>query len=328
MKALRIVDTDDGTRGELTDVALDTLSEGDVVIKARYSSLNFKDALAITGQGKIARKRPLNAGIDVAGTVESSEDARFSPGDEVLVTGWFLSETRDGGLAEYVRVPADCVTARPEGLSLWETMAIGTAGFTAGMAIKRMRDNFQAPEQGPVVVTGATGGVGMFAIDMLAGAGYEVIAVSRKAEQHGDFLRQLGATDVIGPEALDLEGKPMGKPVYAGGIDAVGGELLANLLGHVHPYGNVAAIGLAGSPKLPTMVLPFILRGVSLLGIHSVECPPAWREQIWAAMAGADKPSHLDSIATQTVGLRDVFDVCEAIMAGRNTGRTVVDIQA
>lgn len=328
MKALRIVDTDEGTRGEITDMDMAELSAGDVVIKARYSSLNFKDALAITGQGKIARKRPLNAGIDVAGTVESSEDARFSPGDEVLVTGWFLSETRDGGLAEYVRVPGDCVTARPEGLSLWETMAIGTAGFTAGMALKRMVDNHQAPDQGPVVVTGATGGVGMFAIDILAQAGYEVVAVSRKADQHGDFLRKLGASDVIAPDALSLDGKPLGKPVYAGGVDAVGGELLANLLGNVHPYGNVAAIGLAGGPKLATTVLPFILRGVSLLGIHSVECPPSWRDQIWAHLSGANKPAHLDSIATQTVGLRDVFEVCDAIMAGENTGRTVVDIQA
>jgi len=328
MKALRIVDTDDGTRADLTDMDMADLSDGNVVIKARYSSLNYKDALAITGQGKIARKRPLNAGIDVAGTVESSDDKRFAPGDEVLVTGWFMSETRDGGLAEYVRIPGDCVVARPEGLTLWETMALGTAGFTAGMAAKRMRDNFQTPDDGPVLVTGATGGVGAFAIDLLAQAGHEVVAVSRRADTQGDWLRSLGAAEVITPDALDLDGKPMGKPAYAGGVDAVGGELLANLLGNVQPYGNVAAIGLAGGPKLATTVLPFILRGVSLLGIHSVECPNDWRQQIWADLAGSAKPAHLDTIAAQTVGLRDVHDVCEAMMAGESTGRTVVDIAA
>lgn len=328
MKALRIVDTDNGTSADITDMELNELSEGNVVIKSHYSSLNFKDALAITGKGKIARKRPLNAGIDVAGVVESSDSDRFSPGDEVVVTGWFMSETRDGGLAEYVRIPAECVVKKPEGLTLWQTMALGTAGFTAGMALKRMTDNFQKPEDGPVLVTGATGGVGMFAIDILAQAGYEVVAVSRKAEAEGDFLKKLGASDVITPDALDLEGKPLGKPVYAGAIDAVGGDLLANIVAQVQPYGNVAAIGLAGGPKLATTVMPFILRGVSLLGIHSVECPNAWREEIWGSLSGDRKPAHLDTIATETVGLADVHGVCEKIMAGENTGRTVVDIQA
>lgn len=328
MKALRIVDTDNGTRADITDMPFDELSEGEVVIRSRYSSLNFKDALAITGKGKIARKPPLNAGIDVAGVVESSEDSRFGKGDEVIVTGWFLSETRDGGLAEYVRVPGDCVLAKPDGLSLWETMALGTAGFTAGMAIKRLTDNFQAPDQGPVLVTGATGGVGMFAIDMLAQLGYEVIAVSRKARAEADFLKKLGANDVITPDALDLEGKPLGKPVYAGAIDAVGGDLLANIVAQIQPYGNVAAIGLAGGPKLSTTVMPFILRGVSLLGIHSVECPNEWRVRIWDALSTHQKPAHLDTIATQTVGLADVHGVCEKMMAGDNTGRTVVDLQA
>jgi NADPH2:quinone reductase len=328
MKALRIFDTDQGSKARLTDMDTAELSAGDVTIAARYSSLNYKDALAITGAGKIARKRPLNAGIDVAGTIESSDDARFSPGDEVLVTGWSLSETRDGGLAEYVRVPADCVNRRPEGLSLWETMALGTAGFTAGMALKRLADNDQAPGYGPMVVTGATGGVGAFAIDILAQADYEVVAVSRKAEGHGDFLRELGAADVIAPDALDLEGKPLGQATYAGGIDAVGDEVLANLLGRVKPYGNVAAIGMAGGTQLATTVLPFILRGVSLLGINSVACPNTWRESIWADLAGRHKPPHLDRIATQTVGLDDVHAVCESILAGESTGRTVVDIAA
>lgn len=328
MKAIRIVDADNGTSADITDMQIEDLSDGNVVIKSHYSSLNFKDALAVTGKGKIARKRPLNAGIDVAGVVESSDDDRFAPGDEVVVTGWFLSETRDGGLAEYVRVPGDLVIKRPDGLSLWETMALGTAGFTAGMAIKRMEDNFQTPDDGPVLVTGATGGVGMFAVDLLARRGYEVVAVSRKADSEGDFLRKLGATDVITPDALDLEGKPLGKPVYAGAIDAVGGDLLANICAQIQPYGNVAAIGLAGGPKLATTVMPFILRGVSLLGIHSVECPQHWREQIWGELSGAHKPAHLETIASETVSLADVFGVCDKIMKGENTGRTVVHIGA
>ncbi len=328
MKALRIQDADKGTQASIVDMDIDDLSEGDVVIKARYSCLNYKDAMAITGKGKIARTRPLNAGIDVAGTVESSDSDQFAPGDEVLVTGWLMSETRDGGLAEYVRIPAECVVAVPQGLTLYETMALGTAGFTAGMALRRLGDNHQAPDQGPILVTGATGGVGMFAIDMLSQAGFDVTAVSRRADEHGDFLRSLGASDVITPDALDLGGKPLAKTEYAGAIDAVGDELLANLLGRIHTYGNVAAIGLAGGVKLETTVMPFILRGVSLLGIHSVECPMNWRTRIWADLAGDHKPEHLDSIATQTVGLGDVHAVCESMIAGENTGRTVVDLQA
>ena len=327
MRALRIQDTDSGPRASFMDMTVADLSAGDVVIKSRYSCVNYKDALAVTGKGKIARTRPLNAGIDVAGTVESSTSDRFAPGDEVIVTGWFMSETRDGGYADYVRIPADCIVAKPAGLSLWETMAIGTAGFTAGMAIRRMIENHQQSGQGPVLVTGATGGVGSYAIDMLAAAGFDPIAVTRRGEQHGQFLRSLGAVDVIAPEALDLGGKPLARTEYAGAIDSVGGELLANIMGRIHPYGNVAAVGLAGGMKLATTVAPFILRGVSLLGIHSVECPHAWREQIWAQMASAHKPAHLDSIATQTVCLSDVHAVCEAMVAGEHVGRTVVDLQ-
>src|SRR5699024_9859183 len=322
MKALRIQDSDRGTRADFTDMEIADLSDGDVVIKSRYSCINYKDALAVTGKGKIARKRPLNAGIDVAGVVESSDNERFRPGDEVLVTGWLMSETRDGGLAEYVRIPADCVVAKPDGLTLWQTMAIGTAGFTAGMAVRRLLENHQQPEHGPILVTGATGGVGAFAIDMLTAAGVDAVAVTRRGDEYGDFLSTLGATDIIAPDALDLGGKPLARTEYAGAIDSVGGALLANMLGRIHPYGNVAAIGLAGGMKLATTVAPFILRGVSLLGIHSVECPAPWRERIWREMATTHKPAHLDSIATQTVGLDDVHAVCEAIVAGEHTGRT------
>lgn len=327
MKALRIQDGDQGTRADFVDMAVDDLSAGDVVIKTHYSGINYKDALAVTGKGKIARTRPLNAGIDVAGVVESSNSERFAPGDEVLVTGWFMSETRDGGLAEYVRIPAECVVAKPDGLTLWETMAIGTAGFTAGMAVRRLLENHQQPDHGPILVTGATGGVGAFAIDMLSGAGFDAVAVTRRGDQYGTFLRELGAVDVIAPEALDLGGKPLARSEYAGAIDSVGGALLANMLGRIHPYGNVAAIGLAGGMQLATTVAPFILRGVSLLGIHSVECPQAWREHIWAELGSDHKPAHLDKIATQTVAFADVHAICEAVVAGEHAGRTVVDFE-
>lgn len=326
MKALRIVDTDDGPRGRLDTVGLDDLTAGDVVIKASYSSLNYKDALAVTGAGKIARKRPLNAGIDVSGVVESSSDDRFSVGDEVLVTGWFLSEKRDGGLAEYVQVPADCVSHLPQGLSLWEAMALGTAGFTVGMAIHALRQNGQRPEQGPVLVTGASGGVGNLAINMLSQIGFSPVAVTRRVAQQGEALRALGATDVVTPDSLDLGGKPFVEPTYAGAIDCLGGQPLANLLGRIMPYGNVATIGLAAGPKLETTVMPFILRGVSLLGIHSVECPAPLRETVWASLAGELKPRHLEQIATQTIGLDEVPAVCESIVEGQHSGRAVVEI--
>lgn len=328
MRALRIHKTDDGSEARLQDVSLDELTPGEVVIAARYSSVNYKDALAVTGKGKILRRFPLNGGIDVAGVVESSEDPRFSAGDEVIVTGYAMSEDRDGGYAEYVRIPADRVVPRPEGLSLFECMALGTAGFTAGFAFRRLRENRQTPELGPVLVTGATGGVGSFAVDVLSGAGYGVTAVTRKADAAGDYLRGLGASEVIAPDAVEDDGKPLSRASWGGAVDNVGGELLERVVKRIVPYGNVAAIGLAGGVGLKTTVLPFILRGVGLLGIHSVECPMAWRREIWADLAGPYRPANLDSIVKQTVGLRHLKEVCESMLAGEALGRTVVDLHA
>jgi NADPH2:quinone reductase len=326
MRALRIHETDDGSEARLEDVALDELTAGEVVIAARYSSVNYKDALAVTGKGKILRRFPLNGGIDVAGTVASSEDERFASGDEVLVTGYAMSEARDGGYAEYVRVPADCVVPRPDGLSLFQCMALGTAGFTAGFCLRRLRENHQTPELGPILVTGATGGVGSFAVDILSQAGFEVTAVTRKADSAGDYLRGLGAGDVLTPDAIKDDGKPLSRAAWGGAVDSVGGELLARVVKQIAPYGNVAAVGLTGGVGLKTTVLPFILRGVGLLGIHSVECPMAWRREIWADLAGPHRPAHLDSIVKQTVGLRDLEEICEAMLAGETLGRTVVDL--
>jgi len=328
MQALRIHKTDDGTEARLEAMQVEDLSDGNVLIKVRYSSINYKDALAVTGKGKIVRKPPLNAGIDAAGVVESSEDERFSAGDEVVVTGYFLSETRDGGYAEYLRVPADCVVALPQGLTLFEAMALGTAGFTAGLAKRRLLENNQTPELGPIAVSGATGGVGSYAIDLLSNAGFEVIALTRKADQAGDYLRSLGAAQVVAPDEYMGDGKPMAAARLGGAVDSVGGALLAALLTQVVPYGNIAAIGLAGGFKLETTVMPFILRGVGLLGVHSVECPMPWRQEIWQDLAGASKPKKLDSIVQQTIGLGDLAQACEAIIAGEIQGRTVVDLQA
>lgn len=307
---------------------MDELSPGDVLIRVRYSGVNYKDALAVTGKGQILRRYPLNGGIDAAGVVESSEDGRFAVGDEVIVTGYGLSEDRDGGYAEYLRMPAECVVPRPQGLSLYEAMALGTAGFTAGFALQRLLDNHQCPEDGPIAVTGATGGVGSIAIQLLASAGFEVVAVTRKAETSGDYLRKLGAVDVIKPGDVPDDGKPLSRARWGGVIDNVGGDLLARLAKQVCPYGNIAAIGLTGGVKLQTTVLPFILRGVGLLGIHSVECPMDQRLAIWDDLAGARKPRHLDSVSDRTVALRDLGQVCGAVIAGEATGRIVVDLHA
>lgn len=328
MQALRIHQVDKKTQARLQTLSVDELSAGDVLINVRYSSINFKDALAVTGKGKIVRKPPLNGGIDAAGIVESSEDDRFAAGDEVLVTGYFLSETRDGGYAEYLRVPADCVVPLPQGLSQLEAMGLGTAGFTAGFAKRRLLENGQTPDLGPIAVTGATGGVGSFAVDILSAAGFEVIAVTRKVDQAGDYLRSLGASEVVSPDAYADDGKPLSAARLGGAVDSVGGALLASLVTQVAPYGNIAAIGLAGGFKLETTVMPFILRGVSLLGIHSVECPMPWRQDIWQDLAGAGKPQHLNTIIQRTVGLAEVAQACEAMIAGEIQGRTVVDLQA
>lgn len=327
MQALRIYKTDSGTQARLEQMDQADLSEGNVLIRVRYSSVNYKDALAVTGKGRILRQYPLNGGIDAAGIVETSEDERFSVGDEVLVTGYHMSEDRDGGYAEYLRIPADCVVQVPAGLSLFETMAMGTAGFTAGMALRRLGDNHMRPDMGPMLVTGATGGVGSYAIDMLSKTGFQVIAVTRKVDQEGDYLRKLGAAQIVHPDQI-MEGgnKPLGAIQYGGAVDSVGGALLAAIAPQVRQYGSIAAVGLAGGFKLETTVMPFILRGVNLLGIHSVECPMPWRAQIWQDLAGPHKPDHLDDITKQTVGLKDLPAVCESIVAGETVGRTVVDL--
>lgn len=325
IKAFQIDTVDGKIQSGFKLLTLDDLSAGDVLIKAVYSTINFKDALAATGKAKILRQYPLVGGIDVAGYVEQSADPMIKQGDAVTVCGAGLSETRDGGYAEYVRVPSDCVTVIPEGLSLFETMAIGTAGFTAALAIKQMLLNRQTVELGPIVVSGATGGVGSLAIDILSGLGFDTVAITGKSEQEA-YLHSLGATQVLHRDRLEMDTQPLNKAIWAGAVDTVGGELLSWLSRSVKAGGNIAVIGLAGGIKLHITVMPFILRGINLLGINSVYCPLELRIQVWESLAKELKPAHLGKIVTHVIDFQQLPDMFAAYMRQQVVGRTVVKI--
>ena len=311
-----------GSRSGIESASLGELSPGELVVRTAYSSVNFKDALAGTGTGKILRTFPLVGGIDVAGHVVASTDPRFREGDAVLVTGCGLSETRDGGYAEYARLEARWAIPLPVGLSLRESMVLGTAGFTAALALFRMLDNRQVPELGPLCVTGASGGVGMLALDIFSRAGFEVHAVSGKAE-HAAFLRSVGASEVLGRDALATR-RPMESTRFGGGLDNVGGPMLASLLAQTAPYGNVASAGLAASPALEATVMPFIIRGVSLLGVASAGTARDIREELWRRLASDWKPAHLERICTREIGLEQLPEVFATMLGGGSFGRTVV----
>jgi acrylyl-CoA reductase (NADPH) len=326
-KAFRIHESGGRIAARFEDLTLDALSPGDVVIDVEYSDINYKDALAVTGAGKILRRHPLVGGIDLAGVVRTSADARYRSGDAVLVTGSGLSETQDGGYAEVARVPGDSVIPMPPGLDAFRTMALGTAGFTAALAIDRMERNGQEPARGPIVVTGATGGVGSIAIDMLAGRGYEVIAVTGKPGAM-DYLKSLGAASVMARGELQLGSRPLEPARYAGVIDSVGGEMLAGLIRQVDYWGNVASIGLAGGAQLETTVLPFILRGVNLLGINSSATRRAERLHVWSRIASDCAPRHLARIVTRTIDFADLPGAFQDHLDGKVTGRTVVKIRS
>jgi len=321
-RAFRI-HSEGGHRAGIETLALDDLAPGEVVVKAAYSSVNYKDALAGTGTGKILRRFPMVGGIDVAGHVVASSDPRFREGDAVLCTGSGLSETRDGGYSEFVRLEAKWTIPLPAGLTLREAMVLGTAGFTAGLSLLRMEHNGQSPDQGPVVVTGATGGVGMLAIDILTRAGYEAHAISGKPE-HAGFLRGIGAREIFPRDTLANATRPLENARWAGAIDNVGDPALAALTRVIQPYGNIASCGLAGGPGLATTVMPFIIRGVSLLGIASAGTARGQREQVWERLAGPWKPAHLDAIGTRETALDGLPEVFPAMLAGGSFGRTVV----
>ena len=325
-KAFRVFEDGGKISGRIVDLTIDDVSAGDVVINARYSSVNYKDALAATGAGKIMRRLPLVGGIDVAGTVESSADPRFKPGDAVLVTGYDLGVAHDGGYAASVRVPAGWVVRVPAGLTMFEAMAVGTAGFTAALSLVEMERNGLTPANGPVIVTGATGGVGSIAIQCLAARGYTVTALTGKPSEQ-DYLRSLGASEVIARETLQMGTRPLEKATWAGAIDPVGGATLAWLTRTMMPNGCIASSGLTGGTDLHTTVLPFILRGVKLLGIDSVMCPMATRLEVWRRLATDLKPANL-AATTREIALDELPSAFATLLQGAARGRYVVRLRA
>lgn len=311
---------------KLVDLAEADLPEGDVTVDVAYSSVNFKDGLAITGKGKIARSLPMVCGIDLAGTVASSDSPDWSPGDEVVITGFGLSETHPGGYTTRQRVNSKWLVRRPDGLSLQQTMAVGTAGLTAMLCVLKLEDAGVKPGESPVLVTGAAGGVGSVAVAVLAKLGYQVEALTGRQEL-SDYLTGLGASAIVDRAELTEAGAPLQKERWGGAVDTVAGTILANVLSRTKRWGSVAACGLASGNELPTTVLPFILRGVNLLGVDSVMCPLETRRTAWARL-GTDLPTDtLDSV-TETKGFGDIPELAKRILAGDVRGRLVVDINA
>jgi len=321
--AFRIRDDEDGYRAAVEQQSIDQQTAGDVVVKVCWSSVNYKDALAGTGNGKILRKFPLNGGIDLAGTVVDSQSDSFQSGDEVLITGSGLSETRDGGYSEYARVDSEWLIPLPEGLSMKEAMILGTAGFTAALGLYRMEANGQRPEMGPICVTGASGGVGSLALDIYSRAGYSVTAISGKVDEF-DWLHELGADQCISRHDLFWPESPLAKAQFAGALDNVGGDTLAGLTRVIKPWGNIASCGMAGGIGVQTTVMPFIIRGIGLLGINSSGCPYDLRTELWTRLAGDWKPRHLDTIAQPSVSMEGLPKAFEQLLSGGGRGRITV----
>ncbi len=324
-RAYRIFNEDNRVVSRWVDLTLDELDAGTVVIRTAYSSVNYKDALAATGAGKVIRRFPCVGGIDVAGVVESSQDPRFKIGDEVLVTGYDMGVAHDGGYSELVRVPADWVVPLPKGLSLRHAMALGTAGFTAALSIHRLQQNDVKPENGKVVVTGATGGVGSLAIAMLAQLDYHVVAITGKDGEH-DYLKSLGAAEVLPRSAINSNStRALEKSLWAAALDAVGGSTLAWLTRTMQQNGAIASFGNAGGVELNTTVLPFILRGVRLIGIDSAATAMDLRQKIWHNLANEWRPNQLDKIA-QTLAFELLPEVFDNMLSGHTQGRIVINI--
>jgi putative YhdH/YhfP family quinone oxidoreductase len=309
------------------DVSIDDLDPGEVVIRVAYSCVNYKDALAATGKGRIIRRFPCVGGIDLSGTVVESGDPRFTKGDAVLATSYDIGVAHDGGYGEYARIRADWVVPMPKGMTLFEAMALGTAGFTAGLAVARMEHEGLRPGSGPVAVTGATGGVGSIAIDILAGLGHHVVAVTGK-EHEADYLKGIGAKEVLLRSGIDLAKiKPLDKATWAGAVDNLGGDMLAWLASTMQIGAPLAAVGLAASMELKTTVTPFILRGVSLLGVDSVNCAMPQRRKVWDRLATDMRPQHLAQL-TRTIPFGDLPKAFEDFIQARVRGRVVVDMAA
>ena len=308
--------------GKMETLTRDGPEPGELLVKVEYSCINYKDALAATGKGRIAREFPLIAGIDLAGEVLESADDRFRPGDKVVALGGGQSEIHDGGYTELASVSSENAIILPDTLDTRTAMALGTAGFTAALAIHQMERNGQRPDQGPIIVTGATGGVGSVAIDLLSSLDYQVIALTGKLEQQ-PYLESLGATDVIDRNTLVFGNRPLEHADWGGAIDNLGGETLAWLTRTVRRFGNIASIGLVAGYELHTTVMPFILRGVNLLGIH-MDVAPELRTELWQRLGDDLKPQHLDQIASQEVTLNELPSCFDAYIDAAVTGRTLV----
>jgi putative YhdH/YhfP family quinone oxidoreductase len=327
-KAYRLTEVDKKIKAEFVECALDELDPGELVVRVAYSDVNYKDALAATGKGRILLRPSCIGGIDLSGTVVSSSDAAFAKGDAVLAVGHQLGVKHHGGYAEYARIPAAWAVKLPKGLSLWDAMAFGTAGYTAGLAIVKMELNGLRPANGPVVVDGATGGVGSIALAALAKLGYEVTALTGK-ESESAWLKQLGAKEILLRQGLDLAKiRPLDKSTWAGAVDNLGGEVLAWMASTMKVNGVIASIGLAASPSLATTVMPFILRGVSLLGINSTDAPsPELERQVWRRLATDMRPPMLKDMA-RTVPFADLPKVFDDFINAKVTRRVVVDLAA
>ncbi|HYP86019.1 MDR family oxidoreductase [Variovorax sp.] len=320
-----VIDKDDaGYRAEVRPLANDDLPEGDVTVGVQYSTINYKDGLAITGKAPVVRKFPLVAGIDFSGVVQHSTNDRWHPGDRVVLNGWGVGETHGGGLAQLARVKGEWLVALPDGLSARQAMAIGTAGYTAMLCVLALEKHGVAPGDGDVLVTGANGGVGSVAIALLAGLGYRVVASTGRLGE-GEYLQRLGAAEVIDRAELSAPGKPLAKERWAGVVDSVGSHTLANACASTRYRGVVAACGLAQGMDFPATVAPFILRGITLCGIDSVMAPVAVRQEAWTRLARDLDLARLDAM-TREIGLREAVDAGREILEGKVRGRLVVDV--
>lgn len=324
-RAFLIEEAEEGVNSSFKTIDTADLDPGEVLIKTAYSSVNFKDALAATGAGKIIRRFPCVGGIDLSGVVVESSSDEFKVGQEVIATSYDIGVAHHGGYAEYCRVPAKWVVPMPAGLDLFSSMALGTAGFTAGLAVERMEHNGLNPDAGPVLVNGATGGVGGIAIDILSALGYDVTAMTGKPDQ-SDYLKSLGAAEILDTASLDLAKiRPLGRETWAGVVDNLGGDILSWLASTVKVGGAIASIGLAASFKFNTTVMPYILRGVTLAGIDSVNAEMEVRRKVWGRLATDMKPKNLDKIVT-TVAFDDLPATFEVVMQAKMRGRSVVKI--
>jgi acrylyl-CoA reductase (NADPH) len=323
-QAYRLFEDQGKVSGRMVEMGVDELSAGEVTLRVAYSSINYKDALAATGQGKIIRAYPRIGGIDLSGTVAASRDARFREGDEVVVHGFGIGVDTDGGHAQYARVSGDWILPLPAGLTLLDAATIGAAGYTAALSIHLMELNDLRPESGKVLVSGATGGVGSIAIDMLALRGYRATAITGKSDGH-DYLKRLGAAEVLPRNSLEMGARPLEKSLWAGAIDSVGGDFLAWLTRSMQPYGTIACFGNVGGAELHTTVIPFILRGVRLLGINA-NSPMPLRRAVWQRIATDLRPRHLADIA-HIIALDELPAACAKQLKAETRGRTVIQLR-